>query len=133
MLTKKYINENNYFEESLEFQKINKLTKKSKHPKKKGNKCYCLNMLECLGPINIIKIPNCSKIYINKMRLVQFNDHFDDLFEKGKIFSKSQLKDNNKKSIPNLTFWYQRYYYYSKYDEGIMMDNESNSINYNHI
>ena len=67
------------------------------------------------------------------MRLIQFNDHFDDLFEKGKIFSKSQLKDNNKKSIPNLTFWYQRYYYYSKYDEGIMMDNESNSINYNHI
>ena len=133
MLTKKYINENNYFEESLEFQKINKPTKKSKHPKKKGNKCYCLNMLECLGPINIIKISNCSKIYINKMRLVQFNDHFDDLFEKGKIFSKSQLKDNNKKSIPNLTFWYQRYYYYSKYDEGIMMDNESNSINYNHI
>ena len=134
MLSKNYINENNYLEESLEFQKYNnKTTKKFRHPKKKGNKCYCLNMLECLGPINIIKIPNCSKIYINKMRLVQFNDHFDDLFEKGKIFSKSQLKDNNKKSIPNLTFWYQRYYYYSKYDEGIMMDNESNSINYNHI
>ena len=58
--------------------------------------------------------------------LVKFNDHFDDLLEKGKIYRKSQLSDNNKKSIPNLTFWHQRYYYYSKYDEGIMMDNESN-------
>ena len=126
MLTKKYINENYYSDESFEFNNHYKSFKRRKHSKKKGNKCYCLNMLECLGPINIIKIPNCSKIYINKMRLVQFNDHFDDLFEKGKIFSKSQLKDNNKKSIPNLTFWYQRFYYYSKYDEGIMMDNESN-------
>ena len=126
MLTKKYINENNYFEESLEFQKINKSTKKSKHPKKKGNKCYCLNMLEDLGPINIIKIQNTPKIYINKMELIIFNDHFDDLFEKGKALTKSELKDDNKKSIPNITFWYQRYYYYSKYDLGIMMDNESN-------
>ena len=127
MLTKNYINENYYFEESLEFQKYNnKSTKKSKHPKKKGNKCYCLNMLEYLGPINIIKPENCSQLLINKMRLVKFNDHFDDLLEKGKIYRKSQLSDNNKKSIPNLTFWHQRYYYYSKYDEGIMMDNESN-------
>ena len=127
MLTKNYINENNYFEESLEFQKYNnKTTKKFRHPKKKGNKCYCLNMLEYLGPINIIKPENSNHLLINKMILVKFNDHFDDLLEKGKINRKAQLKDNNKKSIPDLKFWHQRYYYYSKYEEGIMMDNESN-------
>ena len=127
MLTKNYINENNYLEESLEFQKYNnKTTKKFRHSKKKGNKCYCLNMLEYLGPINIIKPENCNQLLINKMILVKFNDHFDDLLEKGKINRKAQLKDNNKKSIPDLKFWHQRYYYYSKYEEGIMMDNESN-------
>ena len=83
-------------------------------------------MLERLGPINIIKISNSPKIYINKMKKVDFEDHFNDLYEKGKIFRKSDLKDYNKKSIPHLNFWYQRYYYYSQYDEGIMMDRESN-------
>jgi hypothetical protein len=58
------------------------------------------------------------------MELVQFNDHFDDLLEKGKIFKKEQLQDNNRNSIPDITFWHQRYYYYSKYDDGILMDNE---------
>ena len=124
MLTKKYINEN--YEESFQYQRYHKILKKPRIFKKKGNKCYCLNMLENFGPVNIIKIPKSSKIYINKLELVKFNDHFDDLFEKGKIFTKSQFKDNNKLSIPNLTFWFQRYYYYSKYDSGIMMDNESN-------
>ena len=83
-------------------------------------------MLKDLGPLNIIKLSDSQKIYINKMEMVEFNDHFDDLFEKGKIIKKTQQKDDNKQSIPNLTFWYQRYYYYSKYDEGIIMDNESN-------
>ena len=128
MISKKYINEDNYFNESFEYYRNHKKQKRYKYFKKKGNKCYCLDMLEHFGPINIIKLPNCSKIYINKMELIKFNDHFDDLFEKGKRFKKSELKDENKKSIPNLTFWFQRYYYYSKYDDGIMMDNESNSI-----
>ena len=124
MLTKNYINEN--YEESFQYQRYHKIVKKPRNLKKKGNKCYCLNMLENFGPISIIKITNHPKIYISKMELVKFNDHFDDLFEKGKILTKSQINDNNKKSIPNLTFWFQRYYYYSKYDLGIMMDNESN-------
>jgi hypothetical protein len=126
MLTKKYINENYYSDESFEFNNHYKSFKRRKHSKKKGNKCYCLGMLKDLGPLNIIKLQDSPKILINKMELVQFNDHFDDLFEKGKIIKNTQLKDDNKQSIPNLTFWYQRYYYYSKYDEGIIMDNESN-------
>jgi hypothetical protein len=60
------------------------------------------------------------------MELVTFNDHFDDLFEKGKIFKKEQNQDKNKLSAIDITYWYQRYYYYSKYDEGILMDQESN-------
>jgi hypothetical protein len=26
--------------------------------------------------------------------------------------------------VTDITFWHQRYYYYSKYDDGILMDNE---------
>ena len=118
--------ENNSIDEPVYYKKYNKNIKKNRFLKKKGNQCYCLNMLEKFGPINIIRIPKSSKLYINKIELVEFNDHFNDLLEKGKIFHKSQLNDNNKKSIPNISFWHQRYYYYSKYDEGIMMDNECN-------
>ena len=126
MLSKNYINEDNYIDEQNDFHKSRKPIKKTKHHKKTGNKCYCLDMLEQFGPINIINLSNCSKLFVSKMELIQFNDHFDDLLEKGKIFKPEQLQDNNRHSIPDLTFWHQRYYYYSKYDEGILMDNESN-------
>ena len=126
MYSKSYKNEVKYFEESLDFKNYDKISKRARHSKKKGNICYCLNMLKNLGPINIIKNSSNSKIYINKMKLVEFEDHFDDLYEKGRIFRKTELKDRNKKSIPHLNFWHQRYYYYSQYDEGIMMDKESN-------
>ena len=125
MLSKNYINEDNYIDESNESHKVRKPIKKYKHYKKTGNKCYCLDMLEHFGPINIINLPNCSKLFVSKMEMVQFDDHFDGLLEKGKIFKKEQLQDNNRNSIPDLTFWHQRYYYYSKYDKGILMDNES--------
>ena len=45
-----------------------------------------------------------------------------------KKIKKEQLKDENRNSASDITFWYQRYYYYSKYDEGIHMDEESNSF-----
>ena len=125
MLSENYINEDNYVDEQNDFHKSRKPIKKNKHHKKTGNKCYCLDMLEHIGPINIINLPKCSKLFVSKMELIQFNDHFDDLLEKGKIFKPEQLQDNNRHSIPDITFWHQRYYYYSKYDEGILMDNES--------
>jgi hypothetical protein len=125
MLSKNYINEDNYVDEQNDFHKSRKPIKKNKYHKKTGNKCYCLDMLEHIGPINIINLPKCSKLFVSKMELIQFNDHFDDLLEKGKIFKPEQLQDNNRHSIPDITFWHQRYYYYSKYDEGILMDNES--------
>lgn len=126
MLTKINSNENNNLDDSIEYQKDKRQNKKSKYHKKTGNKCYCLNILEHYGPIHIITKQECSKVYISKLKLVKFNDHFDELFEKGKFYDEEkELKDDNKLTIPVLTFWYQRYYYYSKYDEGIMMDNES--------
>ena len=126
MSSKNYINEDNYIDDQNESHKVYKHPKKVKYHKKTGNICYCLNMLEQYGPINIINLQDNSFFFVSKMELVKFNDHFDDLFEKGKIFKKEQLKDVNKSSSPDTTFWYQRYYYYSKYDEGILMDHESN-------
>ena len=122
-------NISNSSDESFEYQKDKKThkkyTKSYKYHQKTGNRCYCLDLLEQFGPINIISKTECSKLYISKLKLIQFEDHFDELFEKGRIPHESEHKDNNKLSIPDITFWYQRYYYYSKYDEGIMMDNES--------
>ena len=97
--------------------------KNGKYHKKTGNICHCLNTLEQYGPLYII---SNQGLFVSKMELVKFNDHFDDLFEKGKIYTKEQDYDENKNSIPDITFWNQRYYYYSKYDEGILMDRESN-------
>ena len=57
------------------------------------------------------------------MKLIQFNDHFDELLEKGQKIKNEN--DENYLSIPDKTFYYQRYYYYSKYDDGIKMDYES--------
>ena len=128
MCSKNYINEGNYIDDQNDSHKTYKHQKKTKYHKKTGNKCYCLDMLEKYGPINIINHPDSSYFFVSKMELVNFNDHFDDLFEKGKIFKKEQLKDENRNSASDITFWYQRYYYYSKYDEGIHMDEESNSF-----
>ena len=101
------------------------LTVNHKFRKKKGNACYCLNCLEQYGQINIIIKQDFSKIFISKLKLIDFNDNFDLLFEKGKNNFSKDDKNENLSSIPEITFWYQRYYYYSKFDEGIKMDNES--------
>ena len=41
------------------------------------------------------------------MELVKFNDNFDDLLEKGNIFKKEHLEDNNRTSIPDITFFFK--------------------------
>ncbi len=102
----------------------------SKYRNKTGNACYCLNKFEESGPLNILLFPETQKLFISKTALIQFDDHFDELFEKGK--QPSNKYDQNKNSAPDATYWFQRYYYYSKYDEGILMDNESKLL-YNFI
>ena len=116
---------NNNSDDSLEYQK-DKKTKKyktHKHHQKIGNKCYCLDLLEFFGPINLITKPDELKLYISHLKLIEFDDHFDELLEKGKI-EEEKSNYNNKLSAPDITFWHQRYYYYTKYDEGILMDHE---------
>ena len=117
---------NNNSDDSTENQKDKKLSKKykyHKHHQKIGNKCYCLDLLELFGPINIISKPDELKLYISALKLIEFDDHFDELLEKGKN-EEEKSNENNKISAPDITFWHQRYYYYTKYDEGILMDNE---------
>ena len=106
-----------------------KLKKKRKAHKKKGNICYCLNLLEQYGPINTISIKESLKFFVSKIKLIKFNDHFDELLIKGKLIHKNQYKNNDSQSIPDVSFWNQRYYYYTVYDKGIQMDEESNLYN----
>ena len=50
--------------------------------KKTGNICYTLNMLEQYGNIQLMQ--KDTKIYVAKLRKIDFDDNFDELFEKGK-------------------------------------------------
>jgi len=84
--------------------------------------CYILNFLERFG--NIYITPNINKSFIAKIRKVNFDDNFQELFEKGKNNLGNYFKEDVS-TIPDITFWYQRYYYYKRFDEGIQMDYES--------
>ena len=68
MSSKNYINEDNYIDDQNESHKVYKHPKKAKYHKKTGNKCYCLNMLEQYGPINIINHPKSSFLRIVSLR-----------------------------------------------------------------
>ena len=111
-------NTNNYHNHKYNFIPSSRFLYRPR--RKIGNACYCLNLLEKNGSINIIT--DSSKIFISKIRLIEFEDHFDELLEKGKI--KIDELDSNITSSQDKLFYYQRYYYYSKYDEGIKMDKE---------
>jgi hypothetical protein len=89
--------------------------------KKSTDICYTLNLYEKYG--NILISNNNSKIFIAKIRKVNFPES-QELFEKGKNNLGNYFKEDLK-NIPDITFWYQRYYYYRKFDEGIKMDMES--------
>ena len=94
---------------------------KPKIRKKTGNNCYTLNLLKTNGNIHLLY--NDEKIYFCKLRMVEFDDHFDELLEKGKVNLGNYFKQDSN-TTPEITFWHQRYYYYSKFDDGIQMDCE---------
>ena len=98
-------NNNNNSEEFLD-HKNNKKYKSHKHHQKTGNRCYCLDLLEFFGPINAICRPEESKLYVSDLKLIQFDDHFDELLEKGKNTAEKS-NENNKLSVPDITFWHQ--------------------------
>jgi hypothetical protein len=93
----------------------------SKLKRKPNDLCYALNKLVQTGNLYISKSENI--FFIAKIKKVNFSDS-GDLFEKGKVCLSNYFKEAIK-DIPDITFWYQRYYYYSRFEEGILMDYES--------
>jgi hypothetical protein len=84
--------------------------------------CYIRDIFEKYGSLYIYDRNN-TNIYISKLRIVNFPMK-KLIFERGKINS-PKFYNIEYSSIPDMKFWNQRYYYYSKFDEGIKMDYES--------
>jgi len=93
--------------------------------KKPSEICYALNMMENIGNF-ILKISESQKLYITKIKKIDFPDA-SELFEKGRHNFGEYFKQESG-SIPDITFWNQRYYYYSLFDKGIQMDCESKNF-----
>lgn len=70
------------------------------------------------GPIYYTRGKN-NAIFIAKIRKVQSIIN-KSIFDKGLKYLYRAPKD-----VPDMKFWHQRFYYYSKFDEGIKMDYES--------
>ena len=106
----------------------NRQSKKCAKPNKpkKSDICYALNLFEKYGNLYIQNI-DTNILFITKFKKVNFSDS-KDLFEKGK---KNLTNYYNKEieTVPDITFWHQRYYYYNLFDQGIKMDNESKKLN----
>lgn len=121
-----------FFEEinssSTNSSKSNIKITKSRHKKKMNNICYTLNLLEKGGNIHVIQKED--KAFVSKITKIDFKDNFKELLDKGKSNIGTYFKQETG-SIPDITFWYQRYYYYSRFDEGIQMDNECKSKKFN--
>jgi hypothetical protein len=82
------------------------------------------NIFEKFGSLFIFD-QNLSKIFISKLKIVNFPIK-KVIFERGKSagLSSNKICSEHIENIPDLKFWNQRYYYYSKFDEGIKMDHE---------
>ena len=88
--------------------------------------CFALDLLNNNGKFQTKIFEN--KIYILKLAQVDIEDHFFEQVEFAKKDNKKSLniiKYNLKNTAPNEKFWEKRYYYYSKFDDGILMDEES--------
>lgn len=90
--------------------------------KKESDKCYINSYLDKFGSL-YVNSKNFKKYHLATIKQINFPLN-REIFEKGKNDPKFLFK-KNMKTIPEAKFWNQRYYYYSKYDEGIQMDYES--------
>ena len=80
--------------------------------------CFALFLYEKYGSLHSKKVMNNFVMF--KFEKVLLDDNFLELYLKGhKSFEEYKIDPKMK------SFWFQRYYYYSKYDEGIQMDEES--------
>ena len=89
---------------------------------KKDLECFALDLLNKNGEFQVKFSKNTSNTYILKIKEVDIKDDYYEQVEYAKHYGKySSLKY----TAPNNKFWLQRYYYFSKFDKGIMMDKES--------
>lgn len=106
--------------------------KKTKKKQKKKAKKKTLTDIEDNNLISLVSSQENSKIciiynqlsshlYVSKLKVVYFGTN-EDLFIKGRM---DIIPDTGAIEIPNLKFWHNRYYYFSRFDEGITMDFES--------
>jgi trimethylguanosine synthase len=100
------------------------LNKKRKGGNEMASTYNAKQLLEDNGNIYVysLKGEGSEHIYICRIKEVNFILN-EELFKKGREKGNTQEFDTN--SLPNIGFWHQRYYYYSRFDEGIKMDYES--------
>lgn len=103
-----------------------KKQKKKKRPKNKNKGDIKNNNLKGImdsnSNSNIQVLSNEECVFVSKVRMINFQTD-NECFEKGR---NSNITDQDIFStIPDKKFWINRYYYFSKFDEGIKMDYES--------
>lgn len=83
--------------------------------------CIALDLLYDNGSYQIMNSKS-GNIYLLKIRKIEIKDDYFEQIDYAKYYGKySELKS----TAPNYKFWMQRYYYFTKFDKGIQMDNES--------
>jgi hypothetical protein len=107
-----------YKKKILNSIKKNKLNIKEKD----GLCCLALDLLKEHGEFQIKFSKTSDSKYILKIKEVEIEDNYFEQMEYAKHHGKYS---NLKYTASNNKFWLQRYYYFSKFDKGIMMDNES--------
>ena len=99
--------------------KNKKALKRANIKKTNTEVCFIKNISYKYGSLYLFN--KNSRMFISKIKQINFPLR-RDIFDKGK----KEVTPINLTSIPDIKFWYQRYYYYSKFDEGIKMDYECN-------
>jgi hypothetical protein len=110
-------------EEGLKISKDKQRTiSKPTYFRKSSDQCFVRNIFEKHGGLYIFD-KNNLKLFISRIKIVNFPMN-RDIFDKGR-HDHTKYFDLDTSTIPEIKFWYQRYYYYSKFDKGIKMDYES--------
>ena len=86
---------------------------------RRKEECSVKLIYEKFGDIYIFE--KFNNILVSTIRMVNFQMK-KETFNKGKIKVEVPY---DKSTIPDIKFWFNRYYYFSKFDEGIQMDYES--------
>lgn len=117
---KKLNNKNiSHCEPSSESRKISE----DKTAKKHFEENLCCQALELLNKNGKFQIKiNDDNFYILKIKEKEIKDHYFDNIDYAKKHGKNTELKN---TAPNYKFWLQRFYYFSKFDQGILMDKES--------